>query len=151
GSSWDKFRGQISQMVFPYKDNRIFDVYLKLNGKNEDLDELNDKVRQNSVSNYTFRITENKLHLQGELKLRKLAGGLGDALKFYEENIVPDNGANFFDFLTNPKINKKFHLTNVSFSGKKGVLFTFSIEKHLADISKVSWIIEDKKNEDQLS
>ncbi|WP_273567500.1 ATP-binding protein [Maribacter halichondriae] len=151
GSSWDRFRGQISQMVFPFKEKRIFDVYLKLNGKNEDLDELSERVRQNSVSSYTYKITEDKLMLTGEVKLRKLAGGGGDALKFYEQNIMPDNGANFFSFLTDPKNNKKYHLTNVEYSGKKGQLFTFTIEKSLADISKVSWIIKDDSKPDRLS
>lgn len=151
GSSWDKFRGQISQMVFPYKEKRSFNVYLKLNGRNEDLDELNEKIRQNSVSNYAFRVTENKLLLTGEVKLRKLAGGSGDALQFYENYILPDNGANFFEFLTDSKNNKRNHLINVDYIGEKGILFTFSIEKCLTHISKVSLLIEDEKKADQLS
>ena len=150
GSSWDKFRGQISQMVFPFKEKRVFDVYLKLNGKNEDLDELSEKVRKNSVSGYTFEITEDKLILKGEVKLRKLGGAAGgDALQFYEQNIVSDNGRNFFNFLTDSTGNKQHHLSGIGYSGESGALFTFTIKKPLADISGVSWVMEDENKPDR--
>ena len=139
-------------MVFPFKEKRIFDVYLKLNGKNEDLDELSEKVRQNSVSSYTFNIIEDRLILKGEVKLRKLGGAAGgEVLQFYEQNILPDNGKNFFSFLTDSENNKKYHLSNIDYSGKNGVLFTFTIEKLLSDISRVSWVLEDENRPNKLS
>ena len=145
GSAWDKFRGQISQMVFPFKEKRVFDVYLKLNGKTEDLDELSERVRKNSVSSYSFNVTEDKLILKGEVKLRKLAGATGeDAAQFYESHIAADFGKNFFNFLTDAKENKKHHFPGLNYVGKNGILFNFTIEKSLAtDISKLSWVIDD--------
>lgn len=152
GNSWDKFRGQISQLVFPFKEKRTFDVYLKLNGVNEDLDELSEKVRQNSVSSYSFEVTEDRLKIRGKVKLRKLSGAAGgEVLKFYEQNILPDYGKDFFSFLTDAKANKKYYLPNVEYSGKKGELFTFSFERPLKDISNISWVIEDEDKPEKLS
>ena len=153
GSAWDKFRGQISQMVFPFKEKRVFDVYLKLNGKTEDLDELSEKVRKNSVSSYSFNVTEDTLTLKGEVKFRKLAGASGaDASQFYENHITADNGKNFFDFLTDAVKNKRHYYPGLNYVGQGGVLFSFTIEKSLAtDISNLSWIVDDDEKPESLS
>ena len=149
GSAWDKFRGQISQMVFPFKEKRLFDVYLKLNGKTEDLDELSERVRKNSVSSYSFNVTEDKLILKGEVKFRKLAGATGgDAAQFYEGHINADGGKSFFNFLSDAKENKKHHLTGLNYVGKNGTLFNFTFEKSLnTDISNLSWVVDDEQPE----
>ena len=146
GKSWDRFRGQISQMIFPFKDKRAFDVYLKLNGESIDLDELNKKVRKNAVSTYSFNVTEDKLIIKGTIKLQKLNGSNSkDAQLFYEKNILPDLGKYFFSFLTDDVNNKKNFLDDIQFSEKANILYSFKREILLENIDDLSWLSAEKE------
>ena len=146
--SWDKFRGQISQMIFPFKEKRKFNVYLKLNGQVVDLDEVNQNVRDNAVAAYTFSLEGNKLTLDGSIKLSKLSGTTKkDDQLFFEQKVLPDFGKDFFSFLTDKKENKKNFLDNVEFSGKKNVFITFKREIELSDLSKVAYVEVEKEDD----
>lgn len=148
GASWDKFRGQISQMIFPFKEKRVFNVYLKINGEPVDLDELNKKVRKNAVSTYSFSVSENKLVIKGTVKLQKLSGSNNrDAIEFYENKILPDYGKDFFDFLTDPIENKRNYIDELKFSEKKDTLYTFKREIEIETIGELAWIIPDNGEE----
>lgn len=152
GDSWDKFRGQISQMIFPFKERRLFNVYLKLNGESIDLDELSQQVRNNSVANIKFNLAEKKLVINGSVKLLKLNGSNAtDAQQFYETKILPDFGHNFYLFLTDPIANKKNYLDNIKYSGKKGLFYTFSKTIAFADLDKLAFeIVKESSDEDEL-
>ncbi|MFN8296644.1 MAG: ATP-binding protein [Chitinophagales bacterium] len=144
GSSWDRFRGQISQMIFPYKDKRVFNVYLKLNGQNVDLDEMTDRVINNSVGKFSFNVSDKKAYLKGEIKLQKLSGSnKKDEIIFYENNLLPDLGKDFFAFLTDEQANKKNFIPDIKYSGKKNILYTFAREIDISQLSGVSWIIDE--------
>lgn len=147
--AWDSFRGQISQMVFPFKENRAFNVYLKLNGQSVDLDELNKKVINNSVSNYAFLVEGEKITLDGSIKLQKLSGSnKKDDILFYENNILPDFGADFFSFLTDKEENKRNFLSNISHSNKQGIFFTFHREINIKDLPGLAFLVnEDLRKE----
>jgi signal transduction histidine kinase len=152
GASWDKFRGQISQMIFPFKEKRLFNVYLKLNGDNIDLDELSENVRKNTVSTIKFGLVDSKLWIKGTVKLPKLNGSnLPDALAFYETKILPDSGHNFFIFLTDGVINKSNHLSDLKYVGKKGVFYTFSNEIDLSSLDKISFEISDNSADPKIA
>ncbi|KAA6440384.1 sensor histidine kinase [Dyadobacter flavalbus] len=141
GDSWDKFRGQISQMIFPFKERRAFDVYLKLNGETVDLDEVNRQVRSNSVAQYNFRLDEQTAFIEGKIKLQKLSGGnKRDDIAFFEGQVLPDQGSDFFHFLTDKKENKQHFLSDIIYSGEDGVFFTFRREVELSMLSKIAYI-----------
>jgi signal transduction histidine kinase len=130
GPTWDNFRGQISQMIFPYKEKREFEVYLRLNGKNIDLDELSQKVTRSSVSNYSLTVTDKDLIIRGEVKLLKLNGSnRQEDIDFYSKNIALDNGKDFFTYLIDKVNNKKQFLTDLEFkNNEKGVFFSFKLK-----------------------
>ena len=48
----ENFKGQVSQIISPYKENRPFDVYLKINGININLDKSNDELRDLAISRF---------------------------------------------------------------------------------------------------
>jgi len=148
GGSWDKFRGQISQMIFPFKEKRVFNVYLKLNGENIDLDELSANVRKNSVATFNFKLENNKLQLSGKVKFQKLNGSNSpDAIEFYETKILRDFGQDFFSFLTDVESNKKYHVNDLKYSGKQGVFYTFKREIDFDLLPGNSLILNEKTNE----
>jgi len=147
GKAWDNFRGQISQMIFPFKENRVFNVFLKINGQTIDLDELNENVRKSSVSSYDFSVLDNKVTLRGKVKLQKLNGSNNrDQISFYEKNILPDLGKDFFSYLTDTVANKSNYINNVNYSGEQGTFFTFDKEIDFETLDKLAMIVD----EDQL-
>ncbi|MCK9421221.1 MAG: ATP-binding protein [Bacteroidales bacterium] len=152
GSSWDRFRGQVSQMIFPYKEKRVFTVYLKLNGQNVDLDELNDSIRENAVSRYSFKVTEDKLFFEGEIKLQKINGSNSiENTAFYEKFILPDSGKDFFSYLTSSSHNKRYSIQNLEYSKLHGGFFSFKKEVNLRDLDKMAVLHDENKNEEVIA
>ncbi|WP_428327914.1 ATP-binding protein [Mucilaginibacter sp.] len=126
GEDGNKFRGQLSKLIFPFKENRPFNIYLNIDGQDNDLDEINEKLRKFAISRYQFNFDGTQLKLQGRLKLAKLQGSNNNAKKeLFHQLIQKDHGKNFFDFLTNKKSNKKNAVTEITYTGIKGEFFNF--------------------------
>ncbi|PTB97991.1 hypothetical protein C9994_00085 [Marivirga lumbricoides] len=124
GKNLEKFKGHVSQIISPYKENRPFEVFIKINGITIDLDESNEELRDLAISRFDFEFDGSKLIVNGKTKISKFIGNDRDTyLKFIES----DNGKKFFNFLTqkqkelrlNPSENffmgfeKKFSLENI--------------------------------------
>lgn len=124
----DKFRGQLSKLIFPFKESRPFNIYLNINGQSFDLDAINEKLRQQAISTYAFTFDGKKLSINGTLKLSKLQGNSNDKRELFSRIIQSDNGANFFHYLTNGSTNKRYFIPDLEYSGENGVFFTFKRE-----------------------
>jgi len=137
----DRFRGQLSKLIFPYKDKRPFAVYLNINGQPIDLDELSERLREQAISQYQLSFNGTELTLTGSVKLTKLVGNSNADKEIFNNLIAADQGKLFFSFLTDSKRNKEF-LTNIEYKGKKGILFTFKrtydFEKDLSKYSVIN-------------
>jgi len=144
GDAGDKFRGQLSKLIFPFKEKRPFDIYLSINGQSYDLDAINEKLRQQAISSYTFDFDGKKLTLNGTLKLSKLQGNSSDKRELFSRLIQADNGANFFQFLTNSVDNKKYFIPDVKYTGKDGVFITFKRKFDLEKDIKKEIVIDEK-------
>lgn len=96
GQNLERFKGQVSQIISPYKENRPFEVYIKINGINVDLDKSNEELRDLAISRFEFEFTGSKISLTGKSKLTKFIGNNRDDFNNYLET---DNGKKFFNFL----------------------------------------------------
>jgi signal transduction histidine kinase len=96
GQNLEKFKGQVSQIISPYKENRPFEVYLKINGINIDLDKSNEELRDFAISRFEFDFDGKTLEIKGKTKLTKFIGNNRDDFKNYLE---VDNGKKFYEFL----------------------------------------------------
>jgi len=96
GQNLEKFKGQVSQIISPYKENRPFEVYLKINGITVDLDKSNEDLRDFAISRFEFDFNGKTLEIKGETKLAKFIGNNRDDFKSYLEI---DNGKKFYEFL----------------------------------------------------
>ncbi len=133
--AWDKFRGSLAQMIFPYKEHRKFNVFVRLNSKNVDLDELSHRIRELRVAHFAFRLLNSVMSLEGVIKTQKLLGGTDpDKKSLYDRLILPDGGRDFFHFLTDPVRNKRYHLTGIEYSGVKGEFFRFTRAVALSEL-----------------
>ncbi len=122
----DRFRGQLSQLIFPFKDKRPFDVYLSVDAVSLDLDEINENLRKAAIGRFGFSFDRKKLIVKGQIRLSKL---VGNERERYIQLIQPDNGADFFKFLTDSHKNRKYFLDNLKYNnGRDGWFVNFSIE-----------------------
>lgn len=96
GNNLEKFKGQVSQIISPYKENRPFEVYLKINGIAVDLNKTNEDLRDLAISHFNFDFDGTKISIEGKTKLSKFVGNKRDDYKVFLES---DNGKKFFDFL----------------------------------------------------
>ena len=137
GEAGDKFRGQLSKLIFPFKEQRPFNIYLEINGVKNDLDEINDKLRQQAVSSYKIDFVGTKLCISGSLKLSKLQGNTNEKKETFNRLIQSDNGANFFEFLKSQIDNKQYFVPDATYAGAENVFFNFSREfDFVKDIKK---------------
>lgn len=108
GQNLEKFKGQVSQIISPYKENRPFEVYLKINGISIDLDKSNDNLRELAISRFDFSFDGTKLQLFGKTRLTKFIGNTESSREDFRNYLQCDEGKKFFDFLRkkSPDINK---------------------------------------------
>lgn len=96
GKNLEKFKGHVSQIISPYKENRPFEVYIKINGVSIDLDKSNEELRDLAISRFEFEFDATYINLKGKTKLTKFIGSNRDD---YHNYVEVDNGKKFFDFL----------------------------------------------------
>ncbi|MEQ8626758.1 ATP-binding protein [Ekhidna sp.] len=105
GNNLEKFKGQVSQIISPYKENRPFEVYLKINGVSVDLDESNEELRDLAISRFEFDFNGKTITLSGKTKLTKF---IGNNREDYHNYVEVDNGKKFFEFLEKKHKDLKF-------------------------------------------
>lgn len=114
GKNLEKFKGQVSQIISPYKENRPFEVYLKINGINIDLDKSNEELRDIAISRFDFIFDGKTIYLSGKTKLTKF---IGNNRENYHNYVEVDNGKKFFEFLKKKYKDLKFLLDKEFFLG----------------------------------
>lgn len=150
GKTAAKFIGQLSQLIFPFKEKREFHVFLTINNERIDLDELNEALRSQAVSQFDFSFDGENLVLSGAVKSYKLYGGAASASEreAYQQLIVNDLGKNFFSFLTDKKDNKGNFLDGITYSGVNGVLYSFTKTYALSGIPEMSRVKNDQTEDE---
>lgn len=101
GKNLEKFKGQILQVISPYKENRPFEVYLKVNGQSIELDKFNDGLSDLAISTFDFSIKNNILTISGKTRLAKFLGNDVDSKSAYHNFVEVDNGKKLYDYLQN--------------------------------------------------
>jgi signal transduction histidine kinase len=96
GQNLEKFKGQVSQIISPYKENRPFEVYLQINGVIIDLNRSNEELRDLAISRFEFSFDGSIILLSGRTKLTKF---IGNNREDYNNYVQIDNGKKFLSFL----------------------------------------------------
>lgn len=94
-----KFTGLVSQIISPYKENRPFDVFIKINGVDLDLDESNDELNDLAMSKFEFEFDGKIITLKGKTKMYKFLGKSPEKNEDYKIFLEADNGHKFHEFL----------------------------------------------------
>lgn len=96
GQNLEKFKGLVSQIISPYKENRPFAVYLKINGISIDLDKSNEDLRDLAISRFEFEFNGSAIIIKGKTKLTKF---IGNKIQEFKNYLELDSGKKFFEFL----------------------------------------------------
>lgn len=121
GKNLEKFKGQVSQIISPYKENRPFEIYLKINGINIDLDKSNEDLRDLAISRFEFKFDGSTINIKGKTRLSKF---IGNKKEDFENYLEMDNGGKFFNFLS--KRHKDIVKSSDSFFIKFEKIFDFN-------------------------
>ncbi|WP_411767530.1 ATP-binding protein [Winogradskyella sp. A3E31] len=125
GKNLEKFKGQVSQVISPYKENRPFDVFIKINGITVDIEKSNENLRDLAISRFRFSFNGSELSISGKTKLSKF---IGQKREEYRNYIEADSGKKFIEFIK--KKNKDIKISSENkfvFSFKKKFEFSKDI------------------------
>lgn len=107
GKNLEKFKGQVSQLISPYKEDRPFEVYISINGISIDLEKSNDNLRDLAISRFEFYFQQQEdnpsnyeLLIKGKSKLTKFRGNSTQKWDEYNTYLQLDKGKKFGNFLT---------------------------------------------------
>ncbi|RYC66955.1 sensor histidine kinase [Spirosoma sordidisoli] len=125
---WDKERitiqNKLSQLISPFSEARSFQVFLTINGEPIELDKIAKRIREAASSTYSFNYKsgaglndKGQLTIKGSVKLNKI-DSTGSDRDIYQQLIVPDQGREFFAYLTNPA--SEYYLSNITYRGENG-------------------------------
>jgi signal transduction histidine kinase len=151
GDLANKFRGQLSKLIFPFQEHRPFNVYLTINGERNDLDQINEKLRKQAIGRYSFSFDGKKLYIKGDLKFAKLQGNTSEKKDTFQRLIAKDKGKQFFSLLTHPLDNKKYFLSDIAYSNKNGIFFSFNRVFDLEKDIKTASIINKESQEREVA
>ncbi|WP_081210543.1 sensor histidine kinase [Salegentibacter sediminis] len=136
GKNLERFKGQVSQIISPYKENRPFEVYIRVNGISIDLEESNENLRDLAFGRYKFNFDGSKISISGKTKLYKF---LGNKPTEYKQYLLPDNGAKFFEFLS-----KKY--PEYKKSNQNDFFLEFKQDHHLDDLGGMEVVDGERAN-----
>lgn len=163
GKNLERFKGQISQVISPYKENRPFEVYLKVNGQNIELDKFNEELSDLAISKFSFSVIDNNVIITGRTRLTKFLGNNIDQKETFYNFVSIDQGKKLFQHLTKKikdieeddspyyiKFKRKFELDKdiklEKFNGKKAYPGSFT-----GVINEFSYKEEQLKEEGSIS
>ncbi len=144
GKGLEKFKGQVSQLISPYKENRPFEVFISVNGINIDLEKSNEQLRDLAISRFSFEFNKLKskdtyeLNISGKTKLIKFRGNKKEEFNLF---LQPDNGKKFGKFLI-----EKYPHIKLSNDNNYFLEFTqtFSFEKDIPSLDSIE-VVNNKK------
>jgi signal transduction histidine kinase len=135
GKDQDKLVSGLAQLLFPFGEVRPFNVFLKIDGERIHLDTLADRIRDVALGRFNFKFDGKKIEVQGRIRLSKLRGNSRDSKLHYDQFLEPDQGKDFFAYLTNP--NNRFRMSNIEYIGKDGWFISFRHNLELQSLSLV--------------
>ena len=136
GEQRDKLVQRIAQLLFPFGDVRPFRVNLTINGMRQDLDTLAEKIRDVALARFSLNFDGHRLEVNGKIRLTKLRGQKAES---YDQLLAPDQGAEFFAYVTNPQ--NRYFVPNIEYIGNNGWFISF---QQFQDLHSLGGVLLEK-------
>jgi signal transduction histidine kinase len=132
--SLKRLEQELSKMISPYKAIRDFVVVVETDGKQLELMEVSDKVRELAPVKYSIRFDGEKLSITGKARLDFFRPNGSAEAEEFALLAESDGGAAFFDFLAKDKRSQYLKVTR---SNAKKWFVEFRRERRLDDLDKL--------------
>lgn len=103
GSELADLKGQLTQLISPFLENRPFNVYMTINGEPINIVQEFSDLIDVALANYSFRFDGSTLQISGVIKAPKLIGNSHESKEDYRAYIDPDNGKAFSNYFLSKK------------------------------------------------
>jgi hypothetical protein len=130
GDNIRKLQEELSAVISPYEGVSDFTVAVSVNGTPIDLQSLNTRIRETAQLHYDISFTGEELHIAGRATLGLFRPKAKKELPHYEALVEGDQGAAFFEHLTDAGAHEKIGLER----GEGRWFATFSLTRRFADL-----------------
>ncbi len=100
GQAQDKLIRKTSELIFPFEEVRPFEVYISINGKRVDLDEISESVLDVANMQFSFSFDGEILYIGGKYRLTALLAPAPDSQQKFQRLLEPDQGVDYYAYLT---------------------------------------------------
>jgi signal transduction histidine kinase len=143
GKAIKNLENELSKIISPYKEIREFVVYVNIDNKTLQLQEMSDAIRNIALIKYKLLFVDNIFKINGKVKLDYFFPSNEIEGEMFQDIVESNNGLNFFDFLSQKSLPKLFNLKRA----KSSRWFAeFATEVNISDIDGVYFTLR-KKNE----
>jgi hypothetical protein len=110
GNSIFKIQTELSKMFAPFEEIREFIVLLNIDGKQIDMVEINESLRNTAELSYKINFDETNYNIKGNVRLSFCEPEKQEDKSFFYELVEKDNGERFFEFLSSKNKANSFNL-----------------------------------------
>jgi len=125
---------ELSKMISPYRQIRDFTVVVEVDGKNLELREISDRIRDIAQVRYSLSFDGARMVIQGRARLDFFRPAAQKEAEQFALIAESDDGQAFFDFLHAQKLARSLRLTRPK---SKHWFVVFREDRPLADLDKV--------------
>ncbi len=122
---------RLSELIFPLRGVRPFDVYLTVDGTRAELDRVSETVLDVANIQFAFTFDGASLRIDGKYRLTALLRPESDAQEEYQRILGADVGADFYAYLSE---NRTWRIPDLQWVGTGGWFGALHEEYSLADL-----------------
>jgi len=117
GNAVKALETSLSQLISPYKEVRDFDVYAVVDGKELELVEIGEKLRQSAELRYILNFDRELFRISGSARLAYIRPPRTQDKAVFADLVESDNGDRYFAYLKQTKIAQQFSFEKSSQGG----------------------------------
>lgn len=117
GNAVKELETSLSQLISPYKEVRDFVVYAVVDGKELELLEIGDKLRQSAQLRYALNFDKELFRISGTARLAYIRPERTQDKAVFTDLVESDNGERFFAFLKQTRVAQQFSFEKLSQGG----------------------------------
>ena len=134
---------ELSQMISPFKQIRDFTVVVEVDGKQLELVEISDRIRDIAPVRYSLSFNGTKIIIQGRARLDFFSPSSQKEAEQFAAIAESDDGNAFFDFLQKQTLAQALELKR---SASEQWFVEFHHQRLLTDLDKVQHVFKDDKD-----
>ena len=143
GDAVSRLETDLSQMISPYKEVRDFQVIATIDGKQLQLAEITEKIRQTAELRYRIDFDGKVLHVKGKARLAYFWPDTGEERENFRRFVELDEGKQFTEFLL---ASQQAKLYNLQKSSENGWFLEYEFSRPFKDLDSLELVKGEPAN-----